>query len=181
MLHTRVSTTKVSCKLKKRGLIVKNLRWINSTEKKSIVYSTRVRTIKVCSKAGERWASLIVLCVHLSAAEGGTLSSIWGQKYSGCDLGVIWCRARLYLAVNPPPHMLTVPLYEDRSILGCFWCKNLLQEISLPDIACLRKLTNCTLLTTLRVGDRPQGVAGDCNSLAETHAWFDSRVAHHYI
>jgi hypothetical protein len=30
------------------------------------------------------------------------------------------------------------------------------------------------------VGDRPQGVAGDCNSLAETHAWFDSRVAHHY-
>jgi hypothetical protein len=20
---------------------------------------------------------------------------------------------------------------------------------------------------------------GDCNSLAETHAWFDSRVAHH--
>ena len=30
-----------------------------------------------------------------------------------------------------------------------------------------------------RVGDRPQGVAGDCNSLAETHAWFDSRVAHH--
>ena len=31
----------------------------------------------------------------------------------------------------------------------------------------------------MRVGDRPQGVAGDCNSLAETHAWFDSRVAHH--
>ena len=30
------------------------------------------------------------------------------------------------------------------------------------------------------MGDRPQGVAGDCNSLAETHAWFDSRVAHHY-
>ena len=23
-------------------------------------------------------------------------------------------------------------------------------------------------------------MAGDCNSLAETHAWFDSRVAHHY-
>jgi len=21
--------------------------------------------------------------------------------------------------------------------------------------------------------------AGDCNSLAETHVWFDSRVAHH--
>ena len=31
------------------------------------------------------------------------------------------------------------------------------------------------------VGDRPQGVAGDCNSLAETHAWFDSRVAHHLV
>ena len=31
----------------------------------------------------------------------------------------------------------------------------------------------------MTVGDRPQGVAGDCNSLAETHAWFDSRVAHH--
>ena len=30
------------------------------------------------------------------------------------------------------------------------------------------------------MGDRPQGVAGDCNSLAETHAWFDSRVAHHF-
>jgi hypothetical protein len=24
-------------------------------------------------------------------------------------------------------------------------------------------------------------VAGDCNSLAETHAWFDSRVAHHLV
>jgi len=23
-------------------------------------------------------------------------------------------------------------------------------------------------------------VAGDCNSLAETHAWFDFRVAHHF-
>ena len=32
-----------------------------------------------------------------------------------------------------------------------------------------------------KVGDRPQGVAGDCNSLAETHAWFDSRVAHHSL
>ena len=32
----------------------------------------------------------------------------------------------------------------------------------------------------MTVGDRPQGVAGDCNSLAETHAWFDSRVAHHF-
>lgn len=31
------------------------------------------------------------------------------------------------------------------------------------------------------MGDRPQGVAGDCNSLAETHAWFDSRVAHHVL
>ena len=31
-----------------------------------------------------------------------------------------------------------------------------------------------------KVGDRPQGVAGDCNSLAETHAWFDSKVAHHF-
>ena len=30
-------------------------------------------------------------------------------------------------------------------------------------------------------GDRPEGVAGDCNSLAETHAWFDSRVAHHLL
>ena len=29
------------------------------------------------------------------------------------------------------------------------------------------------------MGDRPQGVAGDCNSLEATHAWFDSRVAHH--
>ena len=32
----------------------------------------------------------------------------------------------------------------------------------------------------ISTGDRPQGVAGDCNSLAETHAWFDSRVAHHF-
>ena len=24
-------------------------------------------------------------------------------------------------------------------------------------------------------------MAGDCNSLAETHAWFDSRVAHHFF
>ncbi len=36
------------------------------------------------------------------------------------------------------------------------------------------------LYPTALVGDRPQGVAGDCNSLAETHAWFDSRVAHHF-
>jgi hypothetical protein len=35
-------------------------------------------------------------------------------------------------------------------------------------------------LFTPPVGVRPQGVAGDCNSLAETHAWFDSRVAHHF-
>ncbi|KAJ55001.1 hypothetical protein ACMU_14680 [Actibacterium mucosum KCTC 23349] len=32
-----------------------------------------------------------------------------------------------------------------------------------------------------RLGDRPQGVAGDCNSLEATHAWFDSRVAHHFF
>ena len=31
------------------------------------------------------------------------------------------------------------------------------------------------------LGDRPQGVAGDCNSLAETHARFDSWVAHHSV
>ena len=31
------------------------------------------------------------------------------------------------------------------------------------------------------LGDRPQGVAGDCNSLEATHAWFDSRVAHHHF
>ena len=36
-------------------------------------------------------------------------------------------------------------------------------------------------LKALHMGDRPQGVAGDCNSLAETHAWFDSRVAHHFL
>jgi len=36
-------------------------------------------------------------------------------------------------------------------------------------------------LPQFKVGDRPQGVAGDCNSLAETHAWFDSRVAHHFF
>ena len=35
--------------------------------------------------------------------------------------------------------------------------------------------------TRWQLGDRPQGVAGDCNSLAETHAWFDSWVAHHSV
>jgi hypothetical protein len=25
-----------------------------------------------------------------------------------------------------------------------------------------------------------QGAAADCNSAGETHAWFDSRVAHHF-
>lgn len=25
-----------------------------------------------------------------------------------------------------------------------------------------------------------QGVAGDCNSPGETHAWFDSKDAHHF-
>ena len=28
-------------------------------------------------------------------------------------------------------------------------------------------------------GDGLQGAAADCNSAEETHAWFDSRVAHH--
>ena len=28
-------------------------------------------------------------------------------------------------------------------------------------------------------GDGLQGAAADCNSAGETHAWFDSRVAHH--
>jgi len=26
-----------------------------------------------------------------------------------------------------------------------------------------------------------QGAAADCNSAGETHAWFDSRVAHHFL
>jgi hypothetical protein len=29
------------------------------------------------------------------------------------------------------------------------------------------------------LGDALQGAAGDCNSPEATHAWFDSRVAHH--
>ena len=29
-------------------------------------------------------------------------------------------------------------------------------------------------------GDGLQGAAADCNSAEETHAWFDSRVAHHF-
>ena len=29
-------------------------------------------------------------------------------------------------------------------------------------------------------GDVLQGAAADCNSAGETHAWFDSRVAHHH-
>ena len=29
------------------------------------------------------------------------------------------------------------------------------------------------------VGDALQGAAVDCNSAEVTHAWFDSRVAHH--
>ena len=31
----------------------------------------------------------------------------------------------------------------------------------------------------LASGDELQGAAADCNSAGETHAWFDSRVAHH--
>lgn len=30
-------------------------------------------------------------------------------------------------------------------------------------------------------GDELQGAAGDCNSPGATHAWFDSRVAHHFF
>jgi len=30
------------------------------------------------------------------------------------------------------------------------------------------------------MGDELQGAAADCNSAGETHAWFDSRVAHHF-
>ncbi|PZX09457.1 hypothetical protein LX82_03053 [Celeribacter halophilus] len=32
----------------------------------------------------------------------------------------------------------------------------------------------------MKVGDGLQGAAADCNSAEETHAWFDSRVAHHF-
>ena len=32
----------------------------------------------------------------------------------------------------------------------------------------------------LASGDVLQGAAADCNSAGETHAWFDSRVAHHF-
>lgn len=32
-----------------------------------------------------------------------------------------------------------------------------------------------------RMGDGLQGAAADCNSAGETHAWFDSKVAHHPI
>jgi hypothetical protein len=31
------------------------------------------------------------------------------------------------------------------------------------------------------VGDELQGAAGDCNSPGATRAWFDSRVAHHFL
>jgi len=31
------------------------------------------------------------------------------------------------------------------------------------------------------MGDGLQGAAADCNSAGETHAWFDSKVAHHSI
>ena len=31
------------------------------------------------------------------------------------------------------------------------------------------------------VGDELQGAAADCNSAGATHAWFDSRVAHHSL
>ncbi len=30
------------------------------------------------------------------------------------------------------------------------------------------------------LGDGLQGAAADCNSAEVTHAWFDSRVAHHF-
>jgi len=33
-------------------------------------------------------------------------------------------------------------------------------------------------LSTPTSGDELQGAAADCNSAGETHAWFDSRVAH---
>ena len=32
-----------------------------------------------------------------------------------------------------------------------------------------------------QVGDMLQGVAADCNSAGATRAWFDSRIAHHFI
>ncbi|ETX15502.1 hypothetical protein OCH239_16480 [Roseivivax halodurans JCM 10272] len=31
------------------------------------------------------------------------------------------------------------------------------------------------------MGDELQGAAADCKSAGETHAWFDSRVAHHFL
>jgi hypothetical protein len=30
------------------------------------------------------------------------------------------------------------------------------------------------------VGDMLQGAAADCNSAEATHAWFDSKIAHHF-
>jgi hypothetical protein len=34
-------------------------------------------------------------------------------------------------------------------------------------------------ISAVASGDVLQGAAADCNSAGETHAWFDSRVAHH--
>lgn len=31
------------------------------------------------------------------------------------------------------------------------------------------------------MGHTPQGEASDCKSGGETHAWFDSKMTHHYI
>ena len=35
------------------------------------------------------------------------------------------------------------------------------------------------VIPRLMLGDGLQGAAADCNSAEVTHAWFDSRVAHH--
>ena len=38
-----------------------------------------------------------------------------------------------------------------------------------------------TTIPSAASGDALQGAAADCNSAGETHAWFDSRVAHHSL
>ena len=53
-----------------------------------------------------------------------------------------------------------------------------------PDTQAAKYASHLTLcapsaIRALASGDVLQGAAADCNSAGETHAWFDSRVAHH--
>ncbi len=72
--------------------------------------------------------------------------------------------------------MPLVPSKSKRVEVPGFWLNFLL---TCPAANSIHALFNKGRMVLVRTGDGLQGAAADCNSAGVTHAWFDSRVAHH--